>query len=355
MSSPAPLLHRRDCLLLLAGCLGLGGCAALRGDGPGGGRPRPTAAGLRAAARYSGSRGERALIVEGSGIPRISRGDRSRPWPVYSITKTLGALAVLSAVEAGELSLDQPAWAQAGWGSSGDARDAITPRQLLAQSSGLQTGVSRLYRARPADLRAAAREVPPEAAPGSRFEYGPSHYELLAALLDARLSGAWSADRWLDQQVIARLGLRPGGDWRQDRRGRRYWSTGIELSGHDLHRLGRWLTGAGLAVGGPPVGAGLKSQAFAAGPGAPIYGLGVWRNASAGLGYEVDSEAAIGRLAPDAWRRASLGTRADPALLACIGSGGSRIYFTADGSLLAVRVGAGNSFRDPEFLDALYG
>ena len=106
-----------------------------------------------------------------------SRGDRTRPFDLASVTKLLTAFACLVAVEEGTLALDEPA------GPPG-----ATVRHLLAHAAGLGFD---------------GGEV---AGPGQRRTYSNAGFELLADHLTQ--AAGIPGDRYVHQAVVEPLALR---------------------------------------------------------------------------------------------------------------------------------------------------
>ncbi len=121
-----------------------------------------------------------------------------------------------------------------------DARKReITVRELLSQTSGLSPGFEALYAKGVRNKNTADLKLPAVNPPGKVFAYGPSHYESLEALFDARLSGGPDAPlAMVDGAILKPLGIRRG-SWRHDRVGNPYFSAGAFLSPDDMLKIGR--------------------------------------------------------------------------------------------------------------------
>ncbi len=333
--------------MLVASGAGAGAVEPSRVTGSGDIRSVPRPAAVRriadisasAAARYSRAHGGEVLIIARQGMPdfRAFGGGRDlrTPMPVYSITKSLAALACLSL---GHPAPDDVVLRQSG--------HAITLRQLLSQTSGIEPGYARLYSKSLRDVRAAAASLPGESPPGERFVYGPSHYELLGGVL----SGVGSPPPALDR-FLARMRIRPS-DWRTDRNGRTFFSAGAVLTPDDLLKLGRFV----LDRARPAKPAGRFEAAFVGSRANPAYGLGFWLNRAAGGGEPRDIEEAIGAgLTGEQWSRTCLSNLAPPDLICMAGSGGQRVYVIPSLRTVVVRLGRTSGFRDPDFLRMLFG
>lgn len=139
---------------------------------------------------------------------------RDDPFHVASITKSFVAAAALALEADGVLDLDDPLGDHVDWPGG----DAITLRQLLDQTSGVpgfpngdadDTAYLALLRSDPpitiAETLAAARDLPPHAAPGTATEYGNLAYVLVGAAIEA--ASGEDLDAVLTERVFAPLGM----------------------------------------------------------------------------------------------------------------------------------------------------
>lgn len=219
-------------------------------------------AGFEEAAHYSEETGGNALLVWDNGTVRSSL----KPgWslrtaqPVFSITKTLTALAWLHRFEPGA-----------------PVGDGLTSSSLLSQTSGLDPGYRELYRSNLEDLHAVAKRIPRISAPEIGFVYGPSHYERLGIALPGKEDVIDFVERG--------LGIRPA-TWKRDAKGAPFLSTGARLSAQDLLTAGLVVLNGGRA--GPwrrAVPASRMRKALTGTTANPAYGLGFWLNVNASLG-----------------------------------------------------------------------
>lgn len=155
---------------------------------------------------------------------------------IYSMTKPVAAVAVLTLMEQGKLALDDPvsrylpAFAQTQVVVGGDlaqprlapARRAITLRHLLTHTSGLAADSARypvatalleqagVERARDlADVADRLAKVPLAAQPGTEFHYEGANTELLARVVEVVSGETFS--HYLQAQVLGPLGMRDTG------------------------------------------------------------------------------------------------------------------------------------------------
>ncbi len=308
-------------------------------------------AGLPDAARYSRRAGESALLVWQDGRVVFDRqANGGADANIFSITKSLAALGALHAVGRGVLRLDERVSDTLAAWKSDPRKRRITVRELLAQTSGLATGSEELYSRGVRDKNTLVLKLPAISPPGETFAYGPSHYEVLAALLAQKNPPAAS---WLN---IPFTGVRPAG-LRRDRAGQPYFSAGARLTARQLLGLGQLVRRKGWAAIFPVIPSRLIREAVTAPAANSMYGLGLWlnQNARKSSAVERDVEEAIGAgLGREAWARSCLSLFAPADLIAMAGSRGQRVYIIPSRKQIIVRLGNSPSFRDPEFLRAFY-
>jgi len=308
-------------------------------------------AGIADAASYSLRTGESALLIwKGGRIVYERQGTGRADANVYSITKSLAALGTLQAVGRGVLRLDDPVSATfTPWKTDPEKRH-ITIRQLLSQTSGLATGYEELYGRGLRDKSAVVLDLPAVSRPGASFAYGPSHYEVLAALASRKSPPAAS---WLTLPLTT---VRPS-DLRRDRSGQPYFSAGARLTSRQLLEMGQLVRRQGWVFIFPVIPSRLIREAATGSDANAMYGLGFWlnRNARRPAAVERDTEEAIGAgLSSGQWAASCLSRHAPSDLLAMVGSRGQRVYIVPSRNEIIVRLGTESGFRDPDFLRAYY-
>lgn len=297
-----------------------------------------------AAEAYSSRHGGTALMISSVGRPEFasfrSGIHRHSPVRVLSITKSLTALACL---QLRGLALDQVVR---------PASEPVTLRHLLSQTSGLATGYEKLYQKNVLDVRRTAANLPQVSPPGKSFCYGPSHFELLGAVLSPDTAHPDRAREVLTK-FLNHLGVSPV-DWRTDRGGRIYLSTGAMLTPEDLLKIGRYV----LKVRNRRVPSSKDGKIQAAWRGSaanPAYGLGFWLNNPGENARESDIETALATKSKQGnWNRMSLSNAAPQDLICMAGSGGQRVYILPSLGTVVVRLGRPSDFQDPLFLKALF-
>jgi CubicO group peptidase (beta-lactamase class C family) len=284
------------------------------------------------------------------GSSRVEGWKTSYEGPILSITKALAALAVTRAVAEGWLDPgEQVAGTIGEW--RGDARkQRVTVQMLLQQTAGLEAGVAALYR-NPADKGRNAVALRATDEPGSFFRYGPACSEVLAELMQRKLSSRGETlEKFLHRAVMVPIGL-GSPDWRSDKKGRFYLSTGAELSVDELGKLGRTI--ARLLAGESHDGFDAEHFARATRPSAanPMFGGGLWRNAGS---REIEVEDALDPPASTAfWKVAGLSRSQSRNFFALIGSSGRRVFIWPQQQIVIARHGVARSWRDGPFLRAL--
>lgn len=140
----------------------------------------------------------RALVVLQDGVPIYERYGRGygpdNRFISWSMAKSLTSTLVGQLVAEGKLKLDAPAPVPAWHAKAGDPRAAITLRQLLHMSSGLNhleggerlqdaDTVRILYTDRANDAAGASIAQPLEATPGAKYEYSTATSVILADIV----------------------------------------------------------------------------------------------------------------------------------------------------------------------------
>ncbi len=346
---------RRD-FLKLAGlaAAGLTGCAG--GGGNVGNRAAWTRQEIEFLQENAGRNGGRSWAAW-DGHRRVAAWNPSDRGPTLSITKSIATLAASRAAKDGWLSgSERVADTITEW-QSDPLKSRITVRMLLQQVSGLEAGVIPLYRGQPRDKGSIAIALRCVDAPGAVFRYGPGHWETLAEVMRrklARKKEPLSAFMW--RAVMRPINLNPG-NWRADRQGIPYFSTGTELSVDELGRLGFAI--GSLLSGNEVHGISPENFADMASPSAvnPMFGGGLWRNTRAthadSSGLEV--ERVIDNPMPASfWNRACLSRNQPASMVALIGSSGRRVYIWPDQEKRFARLAwSGAKWSDVAFLSRL--
>jgi CubicO group peptidase (beta-lactamase class C family) len=162
--------------------------------------------------------------------------------PSFSVAKSFTSAVIGLLVSDGELALDEPPDVPE-WQGRRDPRQAITLRDLLQMSSGLQwdevyeAGADPLEMLGARDAAAYVAAKPLESEPGTVFEYSTGTTALLAGIAADALGGCRPAIRYLNRRLLEPLGITsarlhrdPGGCW--------YGGLGADMRTRDFARFG---------------------------------------------------------------------------------------------------------------------
>lgn len=220
-----------------------------------------------AAAAYSAERrGVSLLVMQGGRIvfeDYPNGGGAERGWELASGTKSFTGVMAAAAVQDRLLEWDElAADTLREW--RGDRRRAITIRHLLSLTSGVEGGPI----ARPPTFADAIAQ-PAVAAPGERFAYGPTPFQIFGEIIRRKTNGDPLA--YLHRRVFDPLGITPT-HWRRGSDGMPHMPSGAGLTARDWARFG-WFV---LRDGEGRVDANALAQCFIGSRANPGYGLSWW-------------------------------------------------------------------------------
>lgn len=295
---------------------------------------------FRAAATYSAERRGVSLLVMRRGEVIFedypNQGSAARGWELASGTKSFTGVMGAAAIQDGLISSwDEHASETLGeW--RGDDRRRITLRHILSLTSGITGGPV----ARPPTYADAIAQLP-EAAPGDRFAYGPTPFQIFGEIIRRKTNG--DPLDYLTRRILAPLNIEPTA-WRRGADGMPLLASGARLTARDWARFG-WFV---LQGGEGRVDSAALRQCFNGSRANPGYGLSFWllraglvgpgRNA----GIEIDS---------------SLSERFGGISMAA-GAGNQRLYLVPAADLAIARQATGilqalmRRNRGPEWSDA---
>ena len=160
----------------------------------------------------------------------------------YSVAKSFTSALIGMLADDGALALDEPAPVPE-WQSPGDPRQAITVRQMLEMSSGLEWteeyGPGSLFQRMVTsdDAAAVMAAQPLESAPGSTFEYSTGTSTLLVGAAADELGGCAAATEYLEERLVDPIGITSehlltdgGGCW--------FGGLGADMTTRDFARFG---------------------------------------------------------------------------------------------------------------------
>ena len=251
----------------------------------------PTPAALAAAKAYSDERQGRGFLVWYDGqlvASHFADGmSDETPTATYSMHKSVVAIAVLAAIEAGYIeSLDDPVGKYlAAWRN--DPRGEITLRQLLTHTSGLEhhplNGPSpkAMNLALSSEIRATALSFEQAEPAGTTFNYNNVNTQLAGLALEDVLAGEdLRYSDFLSTALWQPLGNNDAALWLEKPDGSARFHSGLEAGLEDWLAVGVMLADGGMAGDNRVLSAESLASLFAASALNPAYGLGLWRGAA---------------------------------------------------------------------------
>ncbi|MBC7767674.1 MAG: beta-lactamase family protein [Phycisphaerales bacterium] len=222
---------------------------------------------FQAAAAYSAERRGVAVLVMHDGRAIFedypNGGGAAEGHELASGTKSFTGIIAAAAVQDRLLRWDEPcADTLTEWRS--DDRRRITIRDLLSLTSGVEGGPI----ARPPNY-ADAIAAQSGAAPGARFAYGPTPFQIFGEIIKRKTSGDPLA--YLQRRVFEPLGISPT-HWRRGADGNPHMPSGAGLTARDWARFG-WLV---MQNGEGRLDAEALAQCFNGTRANPGYGLSWW-------------------------------------------------------------------------------
>ena len=309
--------------------------------------PAAVPARFEPAVAYSNQHGGRVLLVIESGESVVESGqagaDPRAAQPLHGASDAFWGVVAVAAEQDGILDLDELVTATLPEFSGPRGRGDITLRQLLSFTSGLESGAGPARGSAPNLL-----QLEMVTTPGERFQYGPSHLRVFAAVLSKKLADAgMNPDpvRYLEARILDPIGA-PIASWARDAAGVADPGEGASMVANHWGRFGELLLRHGLFEEREVVSPRAMEAVFQGSEANPTFGLGLWLNR--------DSKRMIG---------ARWGGR-DPApafyadglsdLVVASGAGNQRLYVIPSLDTVVVRFGVpDHSFRDAELLTRL--
>jgi CubicO group peptidase (beta-lactamase class C family) len=344
----------------LFGWLALTACASPAPEPPAGDAPSPQASDpapvqttpgaadvrFADAAAYSAERTGRAFLVMQAGRVVYEAGqnghDAATPQRLYEGTESFWGVLAAVAAEDALIDLDEPVAATLPSFAGERWKREVRVHELLDFTSGLEAGVVALSDPAAGDLYARALELGMVSRPGERFQYGPSHLTVFAALLARKLEAAGRDPdpvAYLRERLLDRLEVSVA-HWERDAAGNPDPAAGASLSARDWARFGGLLTAGGPEH--PVLGACFRGSR--ANPG---FGLALWLNTP-----RPPREGAPGWSVRDPTR--SFYPHGLPDLVVAAGRDNQRLYAIPSLDLVVVRFGdRDRRFRDEELLARL--
>jgi CubicO group peptidase (beta-lactamase class C family) len=215
-------------------------------------------------------------------------------------------------------------------------------RQLLDYTSGLESGVWPLLRENPANRYERALSLGMIAAPGERFQFGPSHLAVFGEVLRRKLAPKRTdALAYLERQILDPIGLEIAG-WERDAAGNPDLANGARMTAGEWAKFGVLIRDRGYWHGEVVLDAEGIEACLQRGEVQPRYGLTFWLNVR-------KPDAAHSR-GSTAGQTAAYGED----FIMAAGAGNQRLYVIPALNLVVARFGEDDrDWRDPDFLDLI--
>ena len=244
-----------------------------------------------AAIAYSdGFRGEAVLVLR-DGKPVCASKDTASAHELWSGTKSFAGIMAAAAVQDGLLTLDEPASDTLTEWQADAAKRGITVRQLLSMTSGHPGAIGR-----PQGYRDSLA-IPLNAAPGTRFQYGPAPFQIFGELLRRKLAAAGTDETprgYLERRVLAPLGIQVA-QWRNGPDSLPLMPQGASMSADQWARFGEFIRQGGREGGRNLVDPVAFAALFQGSSANPAYGLSWWLPAASPSPDPVTAASDIGR------------------------------------------------------------
>jgi CubicO group peptidase (beta-lactamase class C family) len=304
-------------------------------------------AAYREAAEYSAHHGGLALVViEGDRVALAigQNGHRvDEAHPLQGASESFWGPVAVAAEHDALLDLDERVALTIHEWEGVHRKNDVRVRQLLRYTSGLESGVLPLLRDEPANHYERALALEMVAAPGERFQAGPSHLAVFGEVLRRKLAPEESdALAYLERQILGPIGLEIAG-WERDAAGNPDLANGARMTVGEWAKFGVLIRDRGYWRGEVVLDAEGVEACLQRGEVQPRFGLTFWLNAR-------EPEAAHSR-----GSTAGETTAYGEGLVMAAGAGNQRLYVIPALNLVVARFGEDNrGWRDPDFL-ALIG
>jgi CubicO group peptidase (beta-lactamase class C family) len=298
------------------------------------------------AAEYSARHGGLALVVIEADRVALAIGQNGHrideAHPLHGASESFWGPVAVAAERDALLDLDEPvAFTIEEWEDVRRKSD-MRVRQLLQYTSGLESGVWPLLRDDPANHYERALTLEMVAAPGERFQVGPSHLAVFGEVLRRKLAPERSdALAYLERQILGPIGLEIA-SWERDAAGNLDLANGARMAASEWAKFGVLIRDRGYWQGEAVLDAEGIEACLQRGEVQPRFGLTFWLNAR-----QPDAAQSRGSTAGQ--------TAAYPEgledLVMAAGAGNQRLYVIPSLNLVVARFGEDDrDWRDPDFL-----
>jgi CubicO group peptidase (beta-lactamase class C family) len=298
------------------------------------------------AAEYSARHGGLALVVIDAERVALAIGQNGHRvdevHPLHGASESFWGPVAVAAERDALLDLDEPVaftieeWEGVRW------KNDMRVRHLLRYTSGLESGVWPLLREDPANHYERALTLGMVAAPGERFQVGPSHLAVFGEVLRRKLAPEkGDALAYLEQQILGPIGLEIAG-WRRDAAGNPDLANGARMAAGEWAKFGVLIRDRGYWRGEAVLDAEGIAACLRQGEVQPRFGLTFWLNT-----HQSDPAHSRRSTADDA----AIYPEGLEDLVMAAGAGNQRLYVIPSLNLVVARFGEDDrGWRDPDFL-----
>jgi CubicO group peptidase (beta-lactamase class C family) len=298
------------------------------------------------AAEYSARHGGLALVVIEADRVALAIGQNGHrvdeAHPLHGASESFWGLVAVAAERDALLDLDEPVaftieeWEDVRW------KNDMRIRQLLQYTSGLGSGILPLLRDDPANHYERALTLEMVAAPGERFQVGPSHLAVFGEVLRRKLAPEESdALAYLERQILGPIGLEIA-SWGRDAAGNLDLANGARMAASEWAKFGVLIRDRGYWRGEAVLEAADIETCLQRGEVQPRFGLTFWLNA-----HQPDAAHSRGSAAS----QTAVDQEGLEDLVMAAGAGNQRLYVIPSLNLVVARFGEDDrSWRDPDFL-----
>ena len=298
------------------------------------------------AAEYSARHGGLALVVIEADRVALAIGQNGHrvdeAHPLHGASESFWGPVAVAADRDGLFDLDEPVaftieeWENLRW------KNDVRIRQLLQYTSGLGSGVRALLQDDPTNHYERALTVEMVAAPGERFQVGPSHLAVFGEVLRRKLAPEGSdALAYLERQILNPIGLEIA-SWKRDAAGNPDLANGARMAASEWAKFGVVIRDRGTWRGEVVLDPKDIEMCLQRGEVQPSFGLTFWLNAhQPDAAHSRDSAAGQTAIYPEGFED----------LIMAAGAGNQRLYVIPSLNLVVARFGENDrSWRDPDFL-----
>jgi CubicO group peptidase (beta-lactamase class C family) len=298
------------------------------------------------AAEYSAHHGGLALVVIEADRVALAIGQNGHrvdeAHPLHGASESFWGPVAVAAEHAALLDLDEPVavtideWEGVRW------KNDMRVRQLLQYTSGLESGVWPLLQENPANHYERALTLEMVAAPGERFQVGPSHLAVFGEVLRRKLAPERSdALAYLERQILGPIGLKIA-SWQRDAAGNLDLANGARMTASEWAKFGVLIRDQGHWNGESVLDAEGIEACLRRGKVQPRFGLTFWLNAR---------QSGAARSRGSSAGQAAISHEGLDDLVMAAGAGNQRLYVIPSLNLVVARFGEDDrDWRDPDFL-----